>query len=265
MKTTRVLLTLLLPATLAACDFGGSDDSVPKQSVLEFDGLDDRLTVASAPELDFEGAFTVEAWIYPYDVKNDPGGSERTILRKGYAKMDTTDYRRTTNYHLFFDVRRGSGILGFQGARTPKHTVEKEAWHHVAGVFDPRDSTSTIYVNGERAAEVRGDSIPVPNSDPLTLGLSLMAGGGLQDAYHGLLSEVRIWNKIRTQSQIQTNMRRTMAGDEGGLVAYWKMDDPSGQIIADRAGSYPAILGATEASEESDPSRTKVAYPHFEE
>lgn len=269
MTTTRISFALLALLTLSACktDLGGidSDERVPQRSVLEFDGLDDQLTVAPDPSLSLTGSFTVEAWIYPYDVKSNPGGSERTILRKGFSTDDTTNYRQTTNYHLFFNVKRGSGVLAFQGAQTSKQAIQKRVWQHVAGVFNPQDSSSTIYINGEAAARVTGDSLPVSNNAPLVLGLSLEEGGGVQDMYNGLLSDVRIWKTARTQAQIKEHMRRMLAGNEDGLVAYYPMDAGSGQVVAEGRGSHPALRGMTEADEDGDPDWTKTDDPHFEE
>ncbi|MGI9174763.1 MAG: LamG domain-containing protein [Rhodothermales bacterium] len=269
MKTrfSFALLFLLLALTGCRNSFFGDDpdDRVPQRSVLEFDGVDDQLMVTQAPSLNFDGAFTVEAWIYPHDVKNNPGGSERTILRKGFSTEDTTDYRQTTNYHLFFNVRRGSGVLAFQGAQTSKQAVQKDEWQHVAGVFNPQDSSSTIYINGEKAARVSGDSFPVPNTAPLVIGLSLEQGGAVQDMYDGLIRNVRLWNTARTPAQLRETMRQTLMGNEAGLVASWAMDAGRGQAVIDAAGAHPAVLGSTDASEDNDPKWEQVDDPDAEQ
>ena len=258
--TTRLSLALLFLLTLTACrnSFFGVDEEPTRWPVLEFDGADDYLTVAQSPSLSFDGAFTVEAWIYPNNVKTNPGGGERTILRKGFSRVDTTDYRQTTNYHLFFDVRRGSGVLAFQGAHTSKRAVLKQEWSHVAGVFNPQDSSSTIYINGEKAARITGDLLPVPNTAPLSIGLSLEEDGGVQDMYDGVIRDVRLWNTARTPEELRETMHKTLVGSEAGLVASWTMDAGRGQTVIDGTGTHPAVLGSTDATEDVDPKWTRV-------
>ena len=48
-------------------------------------------------------------------------------------------------------------------------------------------------------------------------------------AFNGQLDEFRIWNIVRTESEIASNIYNTLQGNEGGLVAYYKFD----QGIAD--------------------------------
>ena len=267
--TTRTSLALLFLLTLTACrtDLSGvdSDKGIPQESVLEFDGFDDQLTVAHDPSLSLTGPFTMEAWIYPHMVKGNPGGGERTILRKGYATDDMSEYRLKTNYHLFLDVKNGPGILGFQGARTEKRTLERATWQHVAGVFDPQNAVATLYLDGEEVARVEGDTLPTLNSAPLAFGLSIHEDGTVQDAFDGFISDVRIWETARTPAQIKEHMRRVLAGNEDGLVAYYPMDAGRGQVVADGGGSHPALRGMTDADEEGDPEWTKADDPHYEE
>lgn len=272
MTTTRTVFALLFLLSLAACrtDLSGVDPDphVPQRALLDFDGLDDRLVAASDEALNLDSSFTVEAWIYAHDVKAGvaSGGGERTILRKGYTTIsDPVLYRRTNNYHLFLDVKDGPGILAFQNARTPRQKVKKETWHHVAGVFSVADTVSTIYLDGRQVAQAKGDTLPAQNKAPVVFGISLQRNGVVQDAFDGTIADVRIWETARTEAQIQEHMRRKLAGNEEGLVAYYPMDDGRGQTIADSAGTNPAFRGMTEAEEDVDPSWTPTDDPHFEE
>ena len=49
-------------------------------------------------------------------------------------------------------------------------------------------------------------------------------GGHDADA-KAVFDEVRIWNDVRTETEIQTNMNKTLTGNENGLVGYWNFDD----------------------------------------
>ena len=44
------------------------------------------------------------------------------------------------------------------------------------------------------------------------------------DDFYGKIDEVRIWNSVRTQEEIQLFMNDTLNGDEIGLAAYYQMN-----------------------------------------
>jgi hypothetical protein len=47
--------------------------------------------------------------------------------------------------------------------------------------------------------------------------------------FNGEIAEVRIWNKARTQAEIQADMNKTLTGNEAGLAGYWPLRDGSAQ------------------------------------
>ncbi len=49
----------------------------------------------------------------------------------------------------------------------------------------------------------------------------------------GIIDELRIWNKPRTQEQITDNMERQLSGAESNMVGYWRFDAGSGKIVTD--------------------------------
>ena len=59
------------------------------------------------------------------------------------------------------------------------------------------------------------------------------------------LSDVRIWNTVRTVTQISDNKDARLVGDETGLIHYWKIDEGSGTSIEDLVGTTDGtIVGA---------------------
>ena len=46
---------------------------------------------------------------------------------------------------------------------------------------------------------------------------------------NGKIDEIRIWNIVRTESEIRQNMNRHLNGNEPGLVAYYRMDEGKGR------------------------------------
>ena len=59
--------------------------------------------------------------------------------------------------------------------------------------------------------------------------------------FAGQLDEVRIWNTALSQSQIQSNMNRSLTGTESGLLVYFRCDEGSGNILTDSAPASPSV------------------------
>ena len=55
--------------------------------------------------------------------------------------------------------------------------------------------------------------------------------------FDGPMDEVRIWDDIRTSTEIQNNLSQPLVGNEGGLVAYYRFDqdDATDITIPDRS------------------------------
>jgi hypothetical protein len=61
-------------------------------------------------------------------------------------------------------------------------------------------------------------------------------GFRIYDHYHpfnGMVDEIRIWNVARNQSELESDMRFSLTGNEPGLVGYWRLDEGEGDIVYD--------------------------------
>jgi hypothetical protein len=70
------------------------------------------------------------------------------------------------------------------------------------------------------------------------------------------MDEVRIWNVVRTQEQIQDHMHCELAGNESGLIGYWKFNEASGSIAYDSSpyGNHAYLYGGATLVPSSAPS-----------
>jgi len=102
-------------------------------------------------------------------------------------------------------------------------------WHHVAAVRE--NGTWKLYLDGsERSLNNTG---VVPNTPAGKCNLGSSTSGG--DKFKGKIDEVRIWTVARSQSQIRSSYA-SLAGNETGLVAYWRLDEGSGTTTGDGSG-----------------------------
>lgn len=113
-----------------------------------------------------------------------------------------------------------------------------EGWFHVAVTFDAtKNGTVKIYINGQLDTEGR-----VSGLTSLDLGIGGKDGFQIGRSYedsrylNGMMSELRIWNIIRTQEEIAANFYE-MDPKTPGLVAYWKCDEGEGATVKDHTSN----------------------------
>jgi Concanavalin A-like lectin/glucanases superfamily len=75
-----------------------------------------------------------------------------------------------------------------------------------------------LYLDGEL---IIAPGIGNPQAaQPLLLG-AWVRNSTLTDFFQGLIQEVRIWDVVRTQEQIQATLNQRLSGIGGNLVGYW--------------------------------------------
>jgi len=98
-------------------------------------------------------------------------------------------------------------------------TVNNGAWYHVAATWDGTTGAMTLYING--VLEATGSGATGTRSAPPGIRI-----GSIQTAiqyFAGSIDEVRIWNSVRTQSEIQSNMNAEISTNSA-LVEYYKFN-----------------------------------------
>ena len=53
--------------------------------------------------------------------------------------------------------------------------------------------------------------------------------------FNGLIDEVRIWDTIRTEAEINADMHREISGAEPNLLGYWRFNEGSGETAFDQS------------------------------
>jgi len=214
----------------------------PPGAALSFDG-GDYATVEGSEAAHLTEAFTIEAWIR----SSATGGDEVMFLSKhdrGYfngwfLSLNSYDFEPPYAAAFYIDGARISG-----GA-----ALNDGAWHHVAGVFD--DGAAALYVDGALAAE---GALPYVNTNSLRITLGQTDTAGCGSCFPGDIDEVRVWDVARSGADVAADAALHLAGDEDGLLMYWRLDEGKGQVFADEVGGYDGVLGATSGGEDADPT-----------
>jgi hypothetical protein len=183
--------------------------------------------------LNFGMDMTIEFWI-----RTDAamGGANwydaRWILDKDVTGSSVPDWAVVLRYGKI--VASGSGgPIG--GALASNSSVNDKNWHHVAITRNFTTLQLIIYIDGVQDV-VRTAPIMynVGHTQALLIGTE---NGAAVHAFRGDLNELRLWNIVRAQSEIQANMSIPLTGNEAGLVGYWRFDEGSGKIANDSSSS----------------------------
>jgi chitodextrinase len=167
-------------------------------SALSFDGVDDVVTVADAPELDLSSSLTVEAWVRPSAL-----GFWKTVVMK--------EQPGNLSYGLFADSdsAQPAGNLhsGSQQIVRGSSAVPLNTWTHLATTYD--GATMRIFVNGVLAGSRA-------QTGAVTVGNGVLRIGGnsvySNEYFQGLLDEVRVYDRALAASEIQTDMNTAVQG-----------------------------------------------------
>jgi uncharacterized protein YjbI with pentapeptide repeats len=212
---------------------------------LQFDGVDDYVTLGIptwANESQFRNTMTVECWFkttntspqpqqFPTIVARNIGGGQSNSSQFALFMVGTFD--QANNGAVGFGVTSGSSNIGLYVISSPlKYNDGK--WHHVAGTYTSSGGTASLYVDGvliktESNANIGATSATHYTSIPIIIGCD--AGelyGYLDRNFQGSISDVRIWNVDRTQTQLWDNYRRRLIGNEDRLMGYWPLNQGYG-------------------------------------
>jgi hypothetical protein len=150
--------------------FGGS---------MYFDGTGDYLSVPDNAVFDFNGNFTMEAWVYPNALSVDNAIAAQWVTGQLNFIFKTV----TTAGRPYFTAYPGSSVV-VQGTTT---AVTINTWNHIA--VTRSGSTIRLFVNGVLDATTGTVTGTISAATPLTIGSVSTA-----QYWNGYLSDLRIIN-----------------------------------------------------------------------
>jgi hypothetical protein len=118
-----------------------------------------------------------------------------------------------------------------------------------------------LYIDGIQVASLNTVFALADASVDLYLGSSQSNPSRVFD---GVIDEVRIWNRARTQAQIQSLMNSELpqaywATPDSGLAGYWRVNEGTGQTAADQTQhGNDGRLGSTSGGDSDDPAWVPV-------
>jgi hypothetical protein len=206
-----------------------------------------------APQLNLGNAFTMEAWVYfepagPYSIflgkPHDPRGSDPFM---SYVLGFSGNGKR-------IEFVQTTGQPGSYRSATAPTDFPSTTWTHVAATLD--GSTMRLYVDGNMVASQASPGPPLNTTIPFGVGAVANKDGFIVDGgFKGALRQVRVWNAALSDSALAVNSSRYLAGNDSGLVAYWPLDDSTGQVGRDLGPNRLNLtLGTTPNVDTNDPT-----------
>jgi len=216
------LLALLFPALASG-----------QQRAAQFDGDADYIVLGV---LDPGTSFTVESWVR-FDVYD---GWETVIQALDPANLNS--------FHIGFadvnwvveieDINASEGTsctTDLIDAVCHPFTITQGAPYHVAATVEP--GLAILYIDGVEVARSVTVLSPGFGTDIWQIGSDDIGGGS--DPVAGLMDEVRIWDHVRTPTEIQCTRDLALTGAEPGLYAFYPLDsDPGSVRTPDATGAH---------------------------
>jgi hypothetical protein len=178
--------------------------------------------------------FTLEAWIKaggPSPVGNNFWNGHGIIYADTPANNNDFGTSIINDHFSIGTGNPGGAEPTLQGLTD----VTTGQWFHVAATRRESTGELQIYVYGQLEA-----SLVTANHNPLTAAASINLGADTIDAHYfmGQLDEIRIWNVVRTQTELQSTMHQLLTGTEPGLVGYWRFDEPGAVTAIDSSPTH---------------------------
>lgn len=172
---------------------------------------------SSPSGITFTDDFTCEAWI---KLESYTGAVQAILSR----------FNNTSGWLFFIETSGQLTLSGYNasGANfrrgTSYQSIPLGRWVHVAATLDMSGSASTIYIDGASVPVLFTQSGTNPAALIQAGDLEIGAYNGATGPFDGKIADVRLWNTIRTATQIRDNMNQQLVGNETNLVGYWKLD-----------------------------------------
>lgn len=195
---------------------------------IDFDGSDDYVDVGNKPSLTtgITNALTAEAWVKAGALNQ---GSGHRIAAAQYGGGSNGWIFRTSqsgNGRFWPHVNVGGTWYVIDGPVIPI-----DEWTHIALTYD--GETLLGYINGVLIGQNTNPSGNLVLSGQTTIGASLSEPNN----FDGLIDEVRVWNIVRSQAEIQATMKTELKGDEPGLAGYWRCNEGGGTVVKDKTAN----------------------------
>jgi len=172
--------------------------------------------------------FTIECWF-----RETSTGSRRGIISNFLSTASVHHLLRSDEGQIQFFLRNAADDQ-FSVSYNPTTTL---VWHHVAVTVSHINNEIKLYVDGvERDSTIITGNPKNPSQERTVLGGEEPSTASSL-FFKGYIDDVRFWDDVRTQIEIQTLRKNSLTGGETNLLHYYNFDDKAPWKAIDSAGS----------------------------
>jgi PKD repeat protein len=176
---------------------------------LQFDGINDWVTVNDSATLDLTNAMTLEAWVYPQSLTN--GGTVLLKEKSGGAVYNLYAYETSDLPVSSFNDGSYRVISG-----TSKLPVNQ--WTHLVATYDGQ--YQRLYVNGTQIAQ-RAQTGLIQQGGILRIGGNSVWG----EYFKGYIDEIRVYNRALTATEVKNNMTTPTSSASASTTTQYVIGD----------------------------------------
>lgn len=193
-----------------------------QSDALSFNGSADYVEIVNSDQLNIINNITAEAW-----VQLDKINGNNFILSKAFCGI--------SEYAYTFYIADGKLRWGWNNDGNCNYTSYVESinvvfnageCHHLAVTHT--NTAVKLYVDGIEIpfTLVQGSySNIAPSTEPFRVGIYKGLSGSFMYFMDGKIDEVKIWDAVRTQQQINYSMNNALVGNENNLVLYYDFEN----------------------------------------
>ena len=179
---------------------------------LDFDGINDWVTIADAADLDMRDAITLEAWVNPRSL----AGWNTILLKEAATGLAYSLYAND------FYPLHPAGYVNVGGMQDVSVVDNKalplNAWSHVAMTYD--GTKLRLYINGDEVGSRTLTGRIIASNRELRIGGNDFWG----EFFNGRIDEVRIYNRALQPTEIARDMNMPVAHE--ALAPTVSIDSP---------------------------------------
>jgi len=171
------------------------------------------ITDASQSGLDITGDMTIECWIKP---ESSPS-SAILVSKYGVSSYSFKLWQTSTSIALTL-TSDGAGV----NSSFISHSITVGVWQHIAVTYKASSGLVTLYINSTSTGTATNTKTSIFNS---SADFEIGSNRSGNNTYDGLIDEVRIWDDVRTATEIADNYQTELVGDEANLQGYWRFNN----------------------------------------
>ncbi|MFD7811874.1 LamG-like jellyroll fold domain-containing protein [Streptomyces sp. NPDC059785] len=190
------------------------------------DGGDGAYLTPDAPVIDTGSTYAVSAWARP-------AATDRDMTVAGQDAGSAAGFAlglRTADAGPEWSFAVG-------GARVTGGAPETGEWAHLVGLYDAETGRAQLFVNGQ---EVGAAAEAAPGEDAggaFQIG-RVRTGDGYGDHWHGLLGDVRTYDRVLVAEE-----RTGLAYRKPARLGHWSLENAPDGVSPERNGGTPLTLG----------------------